>query len=98
ATEWASAGVRVNAVAPGWVDTELTQRFAGDAAASAELMRAVPMGRWGTPEDIIGTVIYLAGNASRLVTGSCVTVDGGTTCNAGGPAMTELLAMGRIPV
>ncbi|MFJ1455265.1 SDR family NAD(P)-dependent oxidoreductase [Nocardia wallacei] len=98
AAEWAHAGVRVNAIAPGWVSTDLTQKFAGDTAASAELMRAVPMGRWGSPDDVVGTVVYLAGNASRLVTGSCITVDGGTTCSTGGPAMIDLLAMGRIPV
>lgn len=98
ATEWAGAGVRVNAIAPGWTSTDLTQKFAGDTAASTELMRAVPMSRWGTPDDLVGTVIYLAADAGRLVTGSCVTVDGGTTCNTGGPAMTDLLALGRIPV
>lgn len=96
AAEWATHGVRVNALVPGWISTELTKTFAGDPAASAGLLSAVPAGRWGTPDDVVGAAVFLASDASRLVTGSCLTVDGGTTAFVGGPAMLRLLDLGRI--
>ncbi|MEC3974515.1 SDR family NAD(P)-dependent oxidoreductase [Amycolatopsis sp. H20-H5] len=96
AAEWASRGVRVNALTPGWISTELTKTFAENPEASAGLLSAVPAGRWGTPEDVVGAAIFLATDASRLVTGSCLTVDGGATAYVGGPMMLELLSLGRI--
>lgn len=98
AVEWAGAGVRVNAVAPGWTSTELTSSFADNPDLSAELIRSVPAGRWGEPEDIAGAAVYLAGDSARMVTGTCLTVDGGVTCYDTGPAMVDLLSVGRIPV
>ena len=98
AAEWARSGIRVNAIAPGWISTDLTRKFVEDPAASDGLMQAVPQGRWGDPDEVVGTVIYLAGEAGRMVTGACLTTDAGTTCYAGGPAMLDLLALGRIPV
>jgi NAD(P)-dependent dehydrogenase (short-subunit alcohol dehydrogenase family) len=98
AAEWASAGVRVNALAPGWVRTDLTAPFFADPATSAGLLAAVPSGAFGDPQDVVGTVVYLAGDASRMVTGSCLVADGGTTCFVGGPQLLDLLHLGRIPV
>lgn len=98
AAEWAAGGVRVNALTPGWVSTDLTRTFTGDQAASDGVLSAVPAGRWGTPEDVVGAAVFLASAASRLVTGSCLVVDGGTTAYVGGPAMLRLLELGRVPV
>ncbi|MBB5957176.1 NAD(P)-dependent dehydrogenase (short-subunit alcohol dehydrogenase family) [Saccharothrix tamanrassetensis] len=98
AAEWASAGVRVNAVAPGWVRTDLTTAFFADPAVSDGLRAAVPSRAFGNPEDVVGAAVYLAGDASRMVTGSCLVADGGTTCFVGGPQMLDLLGYGRIPV
>jgi NAD(P)-dependent dehydrogenase (short-subunit alcohol dehydrogenase family) len=97
AAEWAGFGVRVNAIAPGWVDTQLTRVMVGDATASDGLLRAVPARRWGTPEEVVGAAVYLASDAARLVTGAVLTVDGGMTAMEGGPTMLDLLALGRMP-
>ncbi|MET8129525.1 glucose 1-dehydrogenase [Streptomyces sp. NPDC005065] len=97
AVEWAPAGVRVNALTPGWVKSQLTRNFTASEDVSAALMRAVPAGRWGDPEDIVGGALYLASDASRLVTGSCITVDGGMSSSVGGSGLSDLLALGRIP-
>lgn len=98
AAEWAPAGVRVNALAPGWVRTDLTTTFFADPQATAGLLAAVPSGAFGDPRDVVGSVVYLAGDASRGVTGSCLVVDGGTTCFVGGPQILGFLQHGRIPV
>lgn len=98
AVEWAGAGVRVNVVAPGWTRTDLTSSFGGNPELSAELIRSVPAARWGEPEDLAGAAVYLAGDAARMVTGTCLTVDGGVTAYDTGPAMVEMLAVGRMPV
>ncbi|SEF66310.1 3-oxoacyl-[acyl-carrier protein] reductase [Thermomonospora echinospora] len=86
AAEWAVSDVRVNAVVPGWVATDLTAPLSADPATSASLLEAVPAGRWGRPEDVAGAVVYLAGDASGLATGSCLTLDGGLSVLSGGPA------------
>jgi NAD(P)-dependent dehydrogenase (short-subunit alcohol dehydrogenase family) len=96
AAEWASHGVRVNALTPGWITTDLTKTFAENPQASAGLLSAVPAGRWGTPDDVVGAAVFLASDASRLVTGSCLVVDGGATAYVGGPTMLQLLGLGRI--
>ena len=98
AAEWASHGVRVNAIAPGWTRTELTRGFAGNPTLADELIRAVPAGRWGEPDDLAGAAVYLAGDGAKMVTGTCLTVDGGVTCYDTGPAMIDVLQAGRIPV
>ncbi|WP_410625151.1 SDR family NAD(P)-dependent oxidoreductase [Amycolatopsis sp. cmx-8-4] len=97
AAEWSSHGVRVNALTPGWISTELTKTFASDPEASAGLLSAVPAGRWGEPEDVVGAAIFLAGDSARLISGTCLTIDGATTAYAGGPAMLQFLGLGRIP-
>ncbi|MEU4577806.1 SDR family NAD(P)-dependent oxidoreductase [Nonomuraea sp. ATR24] len=96
AAEWAASGVRVNAIQPGWVATDLTASFHGDRQASEALMRAVPARRWATPEEIGDGALYLAGDAASMVTGTILTIDGGMTAYNGGPALIDLLALGRI--
>ncbi|KPC58446.1 SDR family NAD(P)-dependent oxidoreductase [Streptomyces chattanoogensis] len=94
--EWASAGVRVNAILPGWTATAETAAVRENQQVSAGLMHAVPMHRWGTPEEIADSAVYLAADASRLVTGSCLTIDGGVSAYVGGPTLLDLLALGRL--
>jgi NAD(P)-dependent dehydrogenase (short-subunit alcohol dehydrogenase family) len=79
ALEGAAAGVRVNAVAPGPVDTELLNRFAGSPDRKASLASGVPMRRLGTPEDIAATIVFLASDQASFLTGQIVGVNGGKT-------------------
>ncbi|WP_048441989.1 SDR family NAD(P)-dependent oxidoreductase [Caenimonas sp. SL110] len=77
AIAWAPKGVRVNAVAPGWIATPLTQDLQDDAARSAAVLSRTPMGRWGRPEDLCGPVMFLCSPAAAFVTGVVLPVDGG---------------------
>ena len=77
AIAYAADGIRVNAVAPGWIATPLTQALQDDAARSAPILARTPLGRWGTPEDIAGPVLFLASPAACFVTGVVLPVDGG---------------------
>lgn len=77
AIAWAPMGVRVNAVAPGWIATPLTQPLQDDPARSAALLSRTPMGRWGRPEDLAGPVMFLCSSAAAFVTGVVLPVDGG---------------------
>lgn len=77
AIAWAAEGVRVNAVAPGWIATPLTQGLQDDAARSAAVLSRTPMGRWGRPEDIAGPVMFLCSDAAAFITGAVLPVDGG---------------------
>ncbi len=77
AIAYAEDGIRVNAVAPGWIATPLTQALQDDAARSAPILARTPLGRWGTPEDVAGPVLFLASAAARFVTGIVLPVDGG---------------------
>ena len=77
AIEWARRGIRVNAVAPSYIRTPLTQALLANPEALAEIERRTPMGRVGEPEDVVGAVLYLASRASALVTGHTLAVDGG---------------------
>jgi NAD(P)-dependent dehydrogenase (short-subunit alcohol dehydrogenase family) len=77
AVEWASQGVRVNAIAPGWIRTPLTEGLVSDPEQSRWIVGRTPLGRWGTPEDLAGAAIYLASDASAFVTGQILYVDGG---------------------
>jgi 2-dehydro-3-deoxy-D-gluconate 5-dehydrogenase len=77
ANEWASLGIRVNGVAPGYVANELTSALLGDPERSAQLESRIPAGRWGSDEDVAGAVAWLASPAAAYVHGHTLVVDGG---------------------
>jgi gluconate 5-dehydrogenase len=77
AVDWAEHGIHVNAVAPGYVDTELNKALIEDAEFDAWVKKRCPLGRWGTPEDIAWPVVFLASPASDFITGQVIYVDGG---------------------
>lgn len=77
AVAWAADGIRVNAVAPGWIATPLTSALQNDAVRSDQLLARTPLGRWGLPDDIAGPVLFLCSEAASFMTGAIVTVDGG---------------------
>ena len=77
AQAWAPDGIRVNAVAPGWIDTPLMDAHVHDPERSARIVARTPLGRWGRPDDVVGPVLFLASDAARFVTGALLTVDGG---------------------
>jgi NAD(P)-dependent dehydrogenase (short-subunit alcohol dehydrogenase family) len=79
AVELAPLGVRVNSVAPTFVETPMTAPFLADAAFRADVERRIPLGRIGHVEDVTGAVVYLASEAAALVTGTSLLVDGGWT-------------------
>ncbi|MFZ2227536.1 MAG: glucose 1-dehydrogenase [Candidatus Nanopelagicaceae bacterium] len=79
ALEWAPYGIRVNAVAPTFIRTELTKSTLSEPGWAEELLSRVPLGRFGTPEDVAGAVVYLFSEEASLVTGHVLTVDGGYT-------------------
>jgi NAD(P)-dependent dehydrogenase (short-subunit alcohol dehydrogenase family) len=72
-----AAGIRVNAVAPGWIATELTRPLYEDRERSDPILRRTPMRRWGAPEDVAGPIVFLCSDAARFVTGVILPVDGG---------------------
>jgi NAD(P)-dependent dehydrogenase (short-subunit alcohol dehydrogenase family) len=76
AVAWAPA-IRVNAVAPGWIETELTKAAQADAARSEAIVARTPFGRWGKPDDIGGAVVFLCSEAAGFITGTVLPVDGG---------------------
>ena len=77
ALDWAQKGVRVNAIAPGYFETDLTAGMIANPAMSARLLGATPLGRFGRDADIVGAAVFLAGPASAYVTGQSLRVDGG---------------------
>jgi 2-deoxy-D-gluconate 3-dehydrogenase len=77
ANEWAGRGVNVNAIAPGYMATENTQALRDDPQRSRQIMERIPAGRWGTPADLGGAVVFLASPASDYVHGHVLVVDGG---------------------
>ncbi|WP_445504559.1 SDR family NAD(P)-dependent oxidoreductase [Microvirga sp. G4-2] len=77
AAAWAADGIRVNAIAPGWIATPLTQALQDDPERSSPILSRTPMGRWGTPEEVAGGVVFLASPAARFVTGAILAIDGG---------------------
>jgi 2-deoxy-D-gluconate 3-dehydrogenase len=77
ANEWAGHGLNVNAVAPGYIATDNTQLLQDDLARSKAILERIPQGRWGTPQDFAGPVVFLASSASDYVNGEILVVDGG---------------------
>ncbi len=77
AAAWASEGIRVNALAPGWIETELTRGLVEDEGRSAAILRRTPMERWGQPGDVGGAAVFLCSDAARFITGVILPVDGG---------------------
>jgi 2-deoxy-D-gluconate 3-dehydrogenase len=75
--EWASKGVNVNAIAPGYIATEMNEALMADEKRATSILERIPAGRWGSPEDFKGVVVWLASAASAYVSGEVVTVDGG---------------------
>jgi NAD(P)-dependent dehydrogenase (short-subunit alcohol dehydrogenase family) len=80
AAEWAARGVRVNAVAPTYIATELTKQAAADPEVSKHWIGRTPMARLGQPDEIASVILFLASGASSLMTGAVVTADGGYGC------------------
>jgi 2-deoxy-D-gluconate 3-dehydrogenase len=78
AVAWAMDNIQVNAILPGWIDTDLTRRARVELEGLNErVLSRTPIGKWGKPEDLQGTAIYLATDASDFVTGVALPVDGG---------------------
>lgn len=77
ANEWAGRGINVNAIAPGYIATNNTQALRDDPKRSAEILSRIPAGKWGDPQDIAGTAVYLASDAAKYVHGAVLNVDGG---------------------
>ncbi len=77
ANEWASKGINVNAIAPGYVETNNTTALRADAERSADILKRIPAGRWARPDDMVGAAVFLAASASNYVHGTILPVDGG---------------------
>lgn len=77
ANEWAIHNLQINAVAPGYIKTDNTQALQDDRKRNKAIKARIPTGRWGNPEDIVGTVLYLSSPASDYVNGTIINVDGG---------------------
>lgn len=77
ANEWAGRGVNVNAIAPGYIATDNTAALRADAQRNAAIVERIPAGRWGVPDDLAGTAVFLASDAARYVHGAVIPVDGG---------------------
>lgn len=77
AAAWAADKVRVNAVAPGWIATPLTQALQDDEVRAAPILQRTPQGRWGLPDEVGSAVLFLLSDASRFMTGAVMPVDGG---------------------
>ena len=75
--EWAAQGINVNAIAPGYIATDNTEALRNDQQRASSILARIPQGRWGTPEDFKGPVVFLASKASDYMNGSTVLVDGG---------------------
>ncbi|THW01939.1 putative 2-deoxy-D-gluconate 3-dehydrogenase [Aureobasidium pullulans] len=74
---WAAHGINVNAIAPGYIHTDMNDALIKDEKRAASILERIPAGRWGLPEDFAGSIVYLASRASSYVSGEILTVDGG---------------------
>lgn len=77
ANEWAGRGINVNALAPGYMDTEMNVALINDPGRNTEILARIPAGRWGTPQDMAGAALFLASAASDYLNGAVIPVDGG---------------------
>jgi NAD(P)-dependent dehydrogenase (short-subunit alcohol dehydrogenase family) len=77
AIAWADRGIRVNAIAPGWIETAMTQPLVEDVARRQAILDRTPLGRWGKPEDVAGAALFLCSPAAAFITGAILPVDGG---------------------
>jgi len=77
ANEWASRGINVNAIAPGYMETDNTAALRDDPDRSRQILERIPAGRWGTPADVAGAAVFLASDASNYIHGPILAVDGG---------------------
>ncbi|MFT4040360.1 MAG: SDR family oxidoreductase [Thermomicrobiales bacterium] len=77
ANEWASYGINVNAIAPGYMATELTAMLRSDPARAETMLARIPAGRWGEPDDLAGAVVFLCSQAAAYIHGTVLPVDGG---------------------
>ena len=77
ANEWAAKDINVNAIAPGYIVTNNTEALRNDPERSTDILKRIPAGRWGSPQDIGGTAVYLASDAANYVHGAILPVDGG---------------------
>jgi 2-deoxy-D-gluconate 3-dehydrogenase len=77
ANEWAARGVNVNAVAPGYIETDITAALRADEQRNRAIFERIPAGRWGKPQDIAGAVVFLCSDAAAYVHGTILPVDGG---------------------
>lgn len=75
--DWAGRGIRVNAIAPGYIASPMTEQIMQDNFRSEEIIRRTPIGRWGKPEDLRGIAVFLASRESDFITGAVIPVDGG---------------------
>jgi NAD(P)-dependent dehydrogenase (short-subunit alcohol dehydrogenase family) len=87
ALEWASSGVRVNALAPGWIDTSMNAPERADPEAERKILAAIPLGRWGRPEEIAAAAVFLCSSAAAFITGEVLVIDGGQTISSSGEAL-----------
>ncbi|MCT8139622.1 2-dehydro-3-deoxy-D-gluconate 5-dehydrogenase KduD [Anaerobacillus sp. CMMVII] len=77
ANEWASKGIQVNAIAPGYIETNNTEALRNDEERNKSILGRIPAGSWGTPSDLVGAAVFLASPASNYVNGHVLVVDGG---------------------
>ncbi len=77
ANEWAPLGINVNAIAPGYMATEMTEALQKSAERAPAILARIPAGRWGTPEDMKGLAVFLASDAAEYLQGQVIAVDGG---------------------
>jgi NAD(P)-dependent dehydrogenase (short-subunit alcohol dehydrogenase family) len=83
ACEWASKGISVNAIAPTWCWTPLTEPYLSNSIFYKQMQRRIPIGRAGNREDLFGIVVFLASEASSFINGAIIPVDGGAMASDG---------------
>lgn len=74
---WITRGINVNAIAPGYIATDMNAPLFKDTKRAQQILDRIPAGRWGTPADFEGAIVFLASQASNYVSGECLVVDGG---------------------